>query len=489
MSISKPFNSPNSKEQWLTADIHFAATVVSAVFSASTVDQKHQSLCSGIYSYFSRVCGTSSSKPSRRQRSKQSQSQSNSISELRMERNKARQQLRKAKRSSSDPQVIRDLSNTFHRSLRQYSRARKAEKSSLQQSNQLKARKDCSQNFWKFAAKTLDNSNDSIQPSFDESTADEFFRASYSSEPKVFHQPSWLPPASPPQVPFNYDDIITAEIQRVIIKSKTKFSPSPIDQISHEVFKKCPSLALALSDLFSLCWKLGQVPSGWKCAAIRLIPKANASNDPANPSNFCPIALSSCVGKLFIMILKNRWPSFVISNGYLDTSVQKAFLPGVPGCLEQYTKLSAAIADAHKRHRSLTVCWIDLANACGSVHHGLIDYALKHYHAPPYFRQFVSHLYSDLIATITSASWTTQPIPLQVGVYQGHRLSVMVFNTVMATLVDALIVDSSLGYTFSQSSRLVNVLQYADDTCLIADGPASCQRMLERVDVWLEWTG
>ena len=51
----------------------------------------------------------------------------------------------------------------------------------------------------------------------------------------------------------------------------------------------------------------------------------------------------------------------------------------------------------------------------------------------------------------------------------------------MATLVDALTVDSSLGYTFSQSSRLVNVLQYADDTCLIADGPASCQRMLERV--------
>ena len=61
----------------------------------------------------------------------------------------------------------------------------------------------------------------------------------------------------------------------------------------------------------------------------------------------------------------------------------------------------------------------------------------------------------------------------------------MVFNTVMATLVDALTVDSSLGYTFSQSSRLVNALQYANDKCLIADGPASCQRMLERV----EWTG
>ena len=90
----------------------------------------------------------------------------------------------------------------------------------------------------------------------------------------------------------------------MIAKSKSKFSPSPIDQVPYEVFKKCPSLALALADLFSLCWKLGQVPSGWKCAVIKLIPKPDASNDPANPSNFRPIALTSCVGKIFTTILK-----------------------------------------------------------------------------------------------------------------------------------------------------------------------------------------
>jgi len=179
----------------------------------------------------------------------------------------------------------------------------------------------------------------------------------------------------------------------------------------------------------------------------------------------------------------------MVSNGYLNTSVQKAFLPGVPGCLEQCTKLVAAITEAHKSHRSSTVCWLDLANAYGSVHHGLIDYALQHYHAPPCFRRVVSHLYTDLSATITCASWTTKPIPLQVGVYQGDPLSVVVFNTVMATLADALKAHSSLGYTFSGSSRSMNVLQYADDTCLVADGPASCQRMLERVESWLEWTG
>ena len=35
----------------------------------------------------------------------------------------------------------------------------------------------------------------------------------------------------------------------------------------------------------------------------------------------------------------------------------------------------------------------------------------------------------------------------------------------------------------------MNVLQYADDTCLVADGPSNCQRLLDRVDEWLDWTG
>ena len=440
----EPFVSPVSKEEWQVADAYLADTVVPAVLAASTVDEKHHILCSGVYSYFSGKYGTRSSKPFRRRKHKRNQGDGSS--ELRLKRNKARQQLRKAKRSSKDPQVIQDLANTFHYYLRQFSKAKKAERKSLQECNHLRARRDCAKKFWKFAAQTLDHNKEDIQPAFQKEVAEEFFATSYSSEPRVFHQPPWLPTAPSPEEPFNSEDISVAEIQRAIVKSKQQSSPGPFDQISYRVFKQCPSLTTALADLFSMCWRQGRVPMGWKHGAIRLIPKANARDNPDTPSNFRPIALTSCVGKLFTTLLKNRWLSFMVSNGYLNTSVQKAFLPGVPGCLEQYTKLLAAITEAHKNHRSLTVCWLDLANAYGSVHHGLIDYALQHYHAPPCFRKVVSHLYTDLSATIASASWTTKPIPLQVGVYQGDPLSVVVFNTVMATLVDALKADSSLGY-------------------------------------------
>ena len=71
------------------------------------------------------------------------------------------------------------------------------------------------------------------------------------------------------------------------------------------------------------------------------------------------------------------------SNQYFDTKIQKAFMPSVPGCVEHYTKLAAAVSEARTKHKLLCVCWLDLANAYGSVHHDLIDFSLKYYHAPP----------------------------------------------------------------------------------------------------------
>ena len=161
----------------------------------------------------------------------------------------------------------------------------------------------------------------------------------------------------------------------------------------------------------------------------------------------------------------------------------------IPGCTQQFHKLLAAIQESHQRHKSITVCWLDLANAYGSVHHDLIDFTLQLYHAPSRFRDVVASLYSNLSAVVTSQSWTTNPIPLQIGVYQGDPLSVIIFNSVMATLADTIDHQQHLGYKFSKSSQSTNILQYADDTCLIADGPSSCQQLLNCVKRWLQWSG
>jgi hypothetical protein len=231
------------------------------------------------------------------------------------------------------------------------------------------------------------------------------------------------------------------------------------------------------------------VPQAWKDGVIRLIPKAAAKENPAEPGHFRPIALTSCIGKVFSSILKHRWLSFMVANRYMDRTVQKAFIPGVPGCIEHSTKLAAALHEAHFKHRSITVCWLDLANAYGSVHHDLIHFALQHYNAPAKLRDIVNNLYCGLQVLITTPDWVSCPIPFRTGVYQGDPFSVVIFNTVMCTMADSLKSMQHLGYKFSGSQRALHLLQYADDTCLMGDGPASCKKLLEGVERWLDWSG
>ena len=195
------------------------------------------------------------------------------------------------------------------------------------------------------------------------------------------------------------------------------------------------------------------------------------------------------MGKVFTSILKDRWLQYMIANEYLDTNTQKAFIRNIPGCTEQYQKFLGAVNEAFRRHKSISVCWLDLANAYGSVSYGLIDFTLQHYHATARFRNTVAHLYTDLNVAVTTPSWVTNPIPLQLGVYQGDPLPVVIFNSVMITLGESLKQYKQLGYSFTNSSRSLTTLQYADDTCLVADGPSSCQTLLNHVDRWLNWTG
>ena len=70
-----------------------------------------------------------------------------------------------------------------------------------------------------------------------------------------------------------------------------------------------------------------------------------------------------------------------------------------------------------------------------------------------------------------------------------RRPNATILNTVMSTLSNTLRTQSHCGYSISGSSLKTNVLLYADDICLVADGPASGQYLLSTVEQWLHWSG
>ena len=214
----------------------------------------------------------------------------------------------------------------------------------------------------------------------------------------------------PPTYNFPNDPISDEELHEVIRRVSSISAPSPFDQIPYSVFKKCPSIRVALLDVFNSCLSTKSILSQWKNGSVKLIAKQSALSEPSSPGNFRPIALASTISKLFTSIFKNRLQAYMTENGSLDSNIQKAFLPATPGCIEHYAKLASVISSSTKSHRSIAIAWLDLANVYESVHHDLI---LHHYHLPHDFCHLVELLYTDLSATITTNQWSSSQIPIK----------------------------------------------------------------------------
>lgn len=178
-----------------------------------------------------------------------------------------------------------------------------------------KTRKECQRSFWRFASQLFKEDDSSAIRCFDQLSAESYFTKVYDSSPHSYTKRDWLPQPSPLTTSFNEDPISQTEVEAVIKHSRSSSSPSPLDQVSYKVLKYCPSLMPALLDLYNCCWETGSVPQAWRDGVIRLIPKEAAKDDPTEPGHFRPIALTSCIGKVFSSVLKHRWLSFMVANG------------------------------------------------------------------------------------------------------------------------------------------------------------------------------
>ena len=131
-----------------------------------------------------------------------------------------------------------------------------------------------------FSKKLLDGTDSNQLPKFNKEDAEEFFSEAYCSESRNFVRPEWLPSPSTPKYQFDCSDFSLREIESALKRAKASSSPSPLDEVGYAILKKCPSLHLALLDLYNCCWRESVVPDAWKIAVIKLLPKPSATDDP-----------------------------------------------------------------------------------------------------------------------------------------------------------------------------------------------------------------
>lgn len=238
---------------------------------------------------------------------------------------------------------------------------------------------------------------------------------------------------TPPEPTDTFDlrEPLLSEVQEVVRKARSRSAPGP-SGTSYKAYKHCPKLLNCLWRLLRVIWRKGKTARQWRFAEGVWIPK---EEDSKNISQFRIISLLSVEGKIFFSIVAKRLADFLLKNRYINTSVQKGGIPGVPGCLEHTGVVTQLLREARESKGSLVVLWLDLANAYGSMPHKLVFKTLERHHVPAKVRDIILEYYGDFRLRVSAGSRTSDWHRLEKGIITGCTISVILFALAMNMLV------------------------------------------------------
>ena len=95
--------------------------------------------------------------------------------------------------------------------------------------------------------------------------------------------------------------------------------------VPYKLYKNAPDVLRFLWRLMRIVWQKEIIPKTWRRAGGVIIPK---EKDATDISQFRPISLLNVEGKSFFSKIAQRLSTYLERNKYIDTSVQKAGIPG-----------------------------------------------------------------------------------------------------------------------------------------------------------------
>ena len=135
-----------------------------------------------------------------------------------------------------------------------------------------------------------------------------------------------------------------------------------------------PDLWNNLLSLFNKCLQTGKFPKVWNFANICPIPKPNKIH--SDPKNYRPIAISSCLGRLFEKVLAKRLQHFCVNNKIFNNN-QCGFQTN----RSTEDILSTFLNDAYNslnKNTNMHCIFTDFSKAYDSIWHNALIYKLYH---------------------------------------------------------------------------------------------------------------
>ena len=270
-------------------------------------------------------------------------------------------------------------------------------------------------------------------------------------------------------------DIDSKEFLNIVKRLKSKKAVT-LDLISNEIIKFSTStFKNALIKLFNLILKSNHILKGWSQGLITPVHK---KGDKLNPDNCRGICITSCLGKVFFLILNDRLSKVVNKNRIIHDS-QIGFKKGFRTTDHLFTLKSLLHRHVIQQLKGkVYACFVDLKKAYDTVWHENLFMRLSGYGIDGNFLFILKKIYQQTKCAVKIGSKYTQFFEYKRGLRQGCPLSHILFNLYINDLAFAL---NAINPTPLKLNDMIEIscLFYADDIVILSSSPEGLQKCIE----------
>ena len=235
--------------------------------------------------------------------------------------------------------------------------------------------------------------------------------------------------------------------------------------------------------LFNCVLDTGFIPTTWLEGVV--IPIFKNKGDPKSPSNYRPITILSCLGKLFTAILNNRLTAFLDNNKILEEN-QAGFRKEY-SCTDHIFTLHALFEILRKGKKKLFAAFIDFSQAFDKVWRAGLWHKLLQNQVNGKFLNVILNMYDNIKSCVKHNGSFSPSFISEIGVRQGENLSPVLFSLFLNDLQLNMCSDGALGVELKDTLdptlwlKLL-ILLYADDTVILSDNQTDFQNNLTIFD-------
>lgn len=217
------------------------------------------------------------------------------------------------------------------------------------------------------------------------------------------------------------------------------------------------------------------------------IYKDNKKGLVSDFNSFRPIMKIPIIFQYLNKIILNRMYEYIGNNMLIDTQIHKGSMKGENyGIFEQIFKIKTILKDANEKNKKITVLFLDVKNAFGSVKIGKLLQVLARYNFPNNLIKYIENYYRQFIYLDTINGKMSKPKKWGDGLIQGCSLSIMLFTLVMNYITHQINTKylETMGYSIENCNILLTC--YIDDLIITTRDNASMNIVFEELKTIFE---